>query len=652
MATSGGNPASLWERVGGAAATADSLSVRPIGRDTLDTARVRRRLAPCPEIDCLRAILPPGLLAAAELRAAEIGVGADRVLVTANAISDEDYARAFAQSLGMDFETLDEMERFDCPLDDKRLVQALTTGKVPLRLQGRDVIVMAPEGVEARRLWNAVSSDPLLAQSVRVTTRARLKTFVERSCRGALNYQAAYALRSRQPDFSAGTRGSRRALFAAVLALSFAASAEPKLFYVCAEVVLALIFLGWTALRLLGLATHRPQPQREFTLHDDQLPVYTIAVALYRERAAVPGLVRALSALNYPVEKLDIKLIVEADDHETTKAIDALSLHAPFEVISCPNIGPRTKPKALNVALPYARGRFVAVYDAEDRPEPNQLRRALQGFLRSNPEVACVQARLTIDNTDDSWLTRLFTAEYAGLFDVFLPGVAEWQFPLPLGGSSNHFRADVLRQVGAWDPFNVTEDADLGMRLARFGCQTIMIDSATYEEAPSRLVPWLRQRTRWFKGWIQTWLVHMRHPVSLARDLSLSGFAVFQLVVGGSVLAALVHSIFAGALLWRILFQASTTFDEQPIDVALAGLHGMTLVAGYLISGLLGFVGLWRRGLVRCGWSLLLMPAYWILLSIAAWRALLQLIVDPYRWEKTEHGLARTSRLTDPAPRA
>jgi hypothetical protein len=144
----------------------------------------------------------------------------------------------------------------------------------------------------------------------------------------------------------------------------------------------------------------------------------------------------------------------------------------------------------------------------------------------------------------------------------------------------------------------------------------------------------------------------MRHPVSLARDLSLSGFAVFQLVVGGSVLAALVHSIFAGALLWRILFQASTTFDEQPIDVALAGLHGMTLVAGYLISGLLGFVGLWRRGLVRCGWSLLLMPAYWILLSIAAWRALLQLIVDPYRWEKTEHGLARTSRLTDPAPRA
>ena len=152
-----------------------------------------------------------------------------------------------------------------------------------------------------------------------------------------------------------------------------------------------------------------------------------------------------------------------------------------------------------------------------------------------------MQARLTIDNTADSWLTRLFTAEYAGLFDVFLPGLAAWRLPLPLGGSSNHFRTAVLREVGAWDPYNVTEDADLGMRLARFGYRTAVIASTTYEEAPARFGPWLRQRTRWFKGWMQTWLVHMRSPLRLARELGLPGFAVFQLLVGGTVLAALIH---------------------------------------------------------------------------------------------------------------
>jgi cellulose synthase/poly-beta-1,6-N-acetylglucosamine synthase-like glycosyltransferase len=153
--------------------------------------------------------------------------------------------------------------------------------------------------------------------------------------------------------------------------------------------------------------------------------------------------------------------------------------------------------------LPFVRGAFVAVFDAEDRPEPDQLRIALEAFVAGDDRLACVQARLTIDNTADSWLTRMFTTEYAGLFDVFLPGLAAWRLPLPLGGSSNHFRTSVLRQIGAWDPYNVTEDADLGMRLARFGYRTAVIPSTTYEEAPARFGPWLRQRTRWFKGWMR-----------------------------------------------------------------------------------------------------------------------------------------------------
>jgi cellulose synthase/poly-beta-1,6-N-acetylglucosamine synthase-like glycosyltransferase len=231
------------------------------------------------------------------------------------------------------------------------------------------------------------------------------------------------------------------------------------------------------------------------------------------------------------------------------------------------------------------------------------------------------------------------------LFDVFLPGIAAWQLPLPLGGSSNHFRADALRRVGAWDPFNVTEDAELGMRLSRFGYRAAVIDSLTYEEAPARFSPWLRQRTRWFKGWMQTWLVHMRHPIALLRDLGVSGFIVFQLVVGGTVLAALVHSIFAAQLVWDIALNRSSAANDDLATAIVASLHGTTLISGYLIFAALSIVGLARRGLLNCAWVLLLTPLYWVMLSIAAWRALFQLVYAPHHWEKTEHGLARTSRL-------
>jgi cellulose synthase/poly-beta-1,6-N-acetylglucosamine synthase-like glycosyltransferase len=346
---------------------------------------------------------------------------------------------------------------------------------------------------------------------------------------------------------------------------------------------------------------------------------------------------------NYPMEKLDIKLALEADDHETRAALADLQLGPPFEIVIAPEVGPRTKPKALNAALSLVRGSFLVVFDAEDRPEPDQLRLALEAFVAGDKRLACVQARLTIDNAADSWLSRLFAAEYAGLFDVFLPGLAAWRLPLPLGGSSNHFRTAVLRRVGAWDPYNVTEDADLGMRLARFGYRTAVIPSTTYEEAPARFTPWLRQRTRWFKGWMQTWLVHTRSPLRLADDLGLAGFAVFQLLVGGTVLAALIHSLFAVLLVWQI---AAAWFADVALPL-MPGFYAAILIAGYLISAALGLIGLARRRMLNCAWALLLMPVYWLLLSLAAWRALFQLLRDPYRWEKTEHGLARTSRLAD-----
>jgi hypothetical protein len=210
--------------------------------------------------------------------------------------------------------------------------------------------------------------------------------------------------------------------------------------------------------------------------------------------------------------------------------------------------GPRTKQKALNVALPFARGTFTVIYDAEDDPEPAQLRRSLQAFCHGGAALACVQASLCIDNIADGWLTRIFAAEYAGQFDLFLPGLAALRLPLPLGGSSNHFRTATLRQAGGWDAYNVTEDADLGVRLARFGYRCGTINSTTSEEAPARTRAWLRQRTRWFKGWMQTWCTHMQAPGRLFRDLGPLGFLSLQLIVGGNVLAALVHPLFLAGL--------------------------------------------------------------------------------------------------------
>jgi cellulose synthase/poly-beta-1,6-N-acetylglucosamine synthase-like glycosyltransferase len=219
--------------------------------------------------------------------------------------------------------------------------------------------------------------------------------------------------------------------------------------------------------------------------------------------------------------------------------------------------------------------------------------------------------------------------------------------PLPLGGSSNHFRTKTLRDVGGWDPYNVTEDADLGMRLARLGYRAAVISSTTYEEAPARVTPWIRQRTRWFKGWMQTWLVHMRHPLRTAGELGFRGFAAFQLVVGGTVLSALVHPLFIAAA--GYLYATGQLFDTggSVFGRALFWLYVGALASGYLTSAALGLIGLKRRGLLRHGWVLLWMPVHWLLLSVAAWRALYQLLFNPFHWEKTAHGLAQTLRLAD-----
>lgn len=622
-------------------ATADESVL--LTRWPLRNRRARHKLTSCPEIDCVRHLLPPGILAAAELRAIEIGTGADRVLVMQGAITDEEYVRALALSLGTGYDFLLRLPRAALRQNDLELVLALKSGILRLAGQQRSTLVIAPHGLAGRQLVNALQSNPALAANVWLTTSRHLFDFVSKQAATTLARQAISELASTRPEFSAGPFKSHLPLLPLIggIATTAALISLPALMTIIVTVALALIFFGWTALRVMSIVTAGFQWKNSIAIADEELPVYSIIVALYREAATVEGLVASLKAIDYPPEKLDIKFVIEPDDRETRCALVRLELGPAFTIVTAPKGGPRTKPKALNSALAFVRGSYVAVFDAEDRPEPDQLRKSLQTFRLGDPKLACVQARLTIDNSSETWLTSMFAAEYAGLFDVFLPGIAAWRLPLPLGGSSNHFRTSALRDAGAWDPYNVTEDADLGMRLARLGYHTAIIDSTTYEEAPARITPWTKQRTRWFKGWMQTWMVHMRHPLQLWRDLGPSGFLVFQLVIGGAVLTAMAHGVFAVALGWQIAAGWLWAEKSGIADILFAGLHATTLVTGYAISGLLGMLGLARRRMISRAWSLLLMPVYWLLLSVAAWRALFDLILEPYTWDKTEHTLAR-----------
>ncbi|MDI3470297.1 MAG: Glycosyl transferase, group 2 family protein [Pseudolabrys sp.] len=597
-------------------------------------------LAPsCTELDCMRGWLSPATVAFAEQRSRILGIGADRVLISAGTIDEEIYGRALADSIGLAFETLTGATRTSCPLDDERLLGFVAAGMMPFIVDGELRLVVAPRELAARRIIDLKQSRPELVARLCLTTEERLRTFVERHCAAALGKYTVHALAKTRPDLSAGPEGERISaaawlVLAGLAGVSLLAIGGP-LALPCGLVV-SVLFWAWIGLRAYGVAAGHKEPSTKPAASDLQLPTYTVIVALYREVVAVEGLLRSLGELDYPREKLDVKFVVEPDDAETRRAIELHSRGQNVDIIVAPDTGPRTKPKALNAALPFARGNFTVIFDAEDRPEPDQLRRALHAFRTEGRDVACVQAALTIDNAADGWLAGMFTAEYCAQFDMFLPALGRLGLPLPLGGTSNHFRTAVLRAVGSWDPYNVTEDADLGIRLARHGYRAVAIGATTYEEAPARLGGWIKQRTRWFKGWMQTWLVHMRHPARLYRELGLPGFLAMQLTVGGSVFASLVHPLMLASLL-------KTTFAQEASSAGVV-LFSATAMLGYGVSGALSVAGLARRKLTRHAWVLLILPLHWLLLSAAAWRALFQLIRRPYYWEKTEHGLARRTR--------
>lgn len=404
------------------------------------------------------------------------------------------------------------------------------------------------------------------------------------------------------------------------------------LYMLSSTYILVLTILGWN----VRMATERSVYPT--SLDERALPIYTILVPLYREAEILPQLARAIRALDWPTAKLDVRLLLEADDLATIEAARAAGLPPYFTLVIVPKYGPRGKPKACNYGLLHARGEFVVIYDAEDVPEADQLKKVYAAFRASPRDVVCMQCRLNFYNPEQNLLTRWFTAEYSSWFDLLLPGLQRAGAPIPLGGTSNHFRRDALEEVGAWDPYNVTEDADLGIRLSMRGRRTVVLASTTYEEANPQVGNWIRQRSRWIKGYAQTWLVHMRHPLALWRVVGWRGFLGFQCFVGGRVLVLLLNPFYWG--LTALWFMTHASFISALFPAPVFYLGSLALYLGNISFLYLGMAGAFSRGYYRLVKYSLLAPVYWVLMSIAAWKGVLQLLYRPHYWEKTRHGLA------------
>ena len=407
---------------------------------------------------------------------------------------------------------------------------------------------------------------------------------------------------------------------------------------------IALVSLALSMLLKLaaGIAALRLPPQEPPPLPMARLPRVSIIVALYRESDIAPRLIRRLSRLDYPRELLDVVLAVEAEDRTTRAALEATVLPPWMRVIAVPPGRVKTKPRALNLALDHCRGAIIGIYDAEDAPEPGQIRKVVDRFHARGPEVACLQGVLDYYNPHTNWLSRCFTIEYAAWFRLILPGIARLGLAVPLGGTTLFFRRSVLEELGGWDAHNVTEDADLGIRLARRGYRTELVDTVTGEEANCRVIPWIKQRSRWIKGYMMTWAVHMRRPGLLWRQLGPRRFIGFQVMFLGSILQSLL-----APLMWS--FWVLPFGLWHPLAAAMTKTELALMVTLFLMSEAvnltLGILALRRSGhRIPVPW-VAAMQLYFPLAALAAYKGLWEMITRPYYWDKTSHGLFDAGRL-------
>lgn len=452
----------------------------------------------------------------------------------------------------------------------------------------------------------------------------------------ALVQAAAYGLLHTHPELSAG-QGLRPPpaliLGPLIYALGLSWIAPGWIMNGIAVLGLACVIAAsgvklWATLMPVHYAPRRP-------LNERSLPALSLIVALHDEADVVADLMTSLKSLDYPSHKLDIILVLEAHDHATRLACQPM-MASGVRVLVLPPLGPMTKPRALNAALGIARGALIAVYDAEDTPHPDQLKAAAESFA-ADPDLGVVQAPLGWYNRKENWLTEQFALEYAAQFHVLLPFYQRLGWPLPLGGTSNVFRRSALEQVGGWDPFNVTEDADLGFRLARSGWKAGLIEPPTLEEAPIQVKAWINQRSRWLKGHGITWLVHMRNPRALLETAGWQALASLQLTLLANVLSASLHAAIMLGVGVSLVISISLNL---PVSFGF-----WMIVPAYAAAMLCAGIGARRAGFKPEWHQIISMPLYWMLQTPAALKALRELPRQPYLWRKTQHGVSTAQRI-------
>lgn len=497
-------------------------------------------------------------------------------------------------------------------------------------------------GLASARLWNNV-------QALFASMHARLKWYA-RPRTWEPNYHARgdhlfipeqYSIK--QAFLAPTVLGVYILIVGAAFLLTAAAQLLSVSILLVASGIIALFYFTYMFFKLSVIATSLKSPFMSAAgdisqLHHASLPVYTILVPLRDEAAVMRQIIDALTRIDYPQEKLDLIVTVERFDHDTKDAMSRCGVPSHWRILELPDTAPKTKPKALNCAFLHARGEYLVIYDAEIIPDPDQLKKAVTAF-NARPEIAVFQPRLDHYNTYQNLLTRLFTIEFTFHYDMFLPSLAHFGLPVPLSGHSTHFRTDALRRAGAWDPYNVAEDCEIGLRLFRMGYRSGIFDSISREEAASTVTQWIKQRTRWMKGFIQTSIVHLRYPLHAKREMGgWRNFIVFLLVVPGTVLINILN-IFMGALLalW-LIFQPAFIQTLYPLPVLY--IANVAAIIGGSLFIYLNMIALYRRekfDLVRWWFCI---PLYWILLAYATTRAAFQLVLAPqvHVWEKTTHG--------------
>ena len=576
------------------------------------------------------------------------------ILIGENIINEEQVAAALAMQCGLGYANLSEEVPDPIAFRPEDLDIYLRHRIVPWRRVGNLVAYATAEPYLAQQALDELNPGTGLAFFV-VAGRAAIDQALLKAAGPELAERAA-----RRVPGQYSVRGFRPSPFLAMLALAFLGLlgwyAGTVLLAIVAMAIL-LLNLGTMATRLAALGASvrdrkdNAEEARTLVLADHRpLPVISILVPLYDEAEMVTSIVDALDGLDYPHALLDVKLLLEEGDERTRRAVAEADLPGWVRPMILPDGQPRTKPRAMNLALDFCEGEIVGILDAEDRPDRDQLRKVAHHLAHAPRETACVQCGLTWFNARENWITRCFLIEYAIWFDVLLRGFQRLGLPIPLGGTSVYFRRSALVTLEGWDAHNVTEDADLGMRLARQGWHCAVIDSTTHEEANCKVLPWIRQRSRWLKGFVMTWANHMRDPVQLWKELGAKGFLGLNILFLGGAVTYLAMPLFWIALTLTLVSGDSVYGNTLP-DLLVTVL-GISLAVGQGVMLACALLALKRRAALGMAIWVLTLPVYWTMGAVAAWKAVIEIFWAPFYWDKTQHGVSKFCNAAATGPDA